>query len=454
MHRAAGAMTLRVRGTVMQTPSRRELQVLDDVVIDVDDHGSITSITRAEDATDDTLRTVDVRLPATATLLPGVVDTHNHAPQWPQLGTGLDMALEDWLFEHTFPLEARYQDTDFAASVWGHMVPSLLQHGTTTAVFYGSTHVDATTALAQTCADRGLRALVGRVGMDHPEGTPEWYRDVDPDAGVEASAESIRQIQSIGSSLVQPIVTPRFIPACTDALLIGLAELAASTGTRVQTHCSESDWEHQYVLDRVGITDTAALEQFGLMRRSTVLAHADLVSAQDLDIMQNHGAGVAHCPLSNAYFSNGVFPARRALDAGVHVGLGTDVAGGAEPGVLGACAHAVTASRYLEAGVDAAADPADRGVPDSRIDIVEAFFMATLGGARLVDLPVGLLEPGRMFDAFVVDEAASPHGALRRWDVDTDLRWFEKVVRLAQPGDISQVWVNGQAVIAPSTTNS
>ena len=85
-----------------------------------------------------------VRLRPSQRLLPGLVDTHIHAPQWPQLGTGLDIPLERWLFEYTFPLEARYADTEFASSVWNHMVPTLLSHGTTTAVYFATVHEAAT----------------------------------------------------------------------------------------------------------------------------------------------------------------------------------------------------------------------------------------------------------------------------------------------------------------------
>lgn len=60
----------------------------------------------------------------------------------------------------------------------------------------------------------------------------------------------------------QGVITPRFIPACTDAMLEGLGELAAGTGAIVQTRCSENDWEHQYVLDRFGVSDSVALERF------------------------------------------------------------------------------------------------------------------------------------------------------------------------------------------------
>lgn len=438
------AMTFTVQATVMQTPTRDKLEVLEDVVITVDDSetadsGTITAIEPSSTFTGN----IDVSLSADAILLPGMIDLHIHAPQWPQLGTGLDVPLEQWLFDYTFPLEARFTDLDFAAEVWTDLVTTLLRHGTTTAVYYATQDLAATTLLAKICVDLGQRAFVGRVAMDHPTGTPDWYRDATAPNGITDSRTSIEQIQTLGSDLVQPIITPRFIPACSDELLIGLGQLAAETGVRIQTHCSESDWEHGYVLERHGMSDTESLARFGLIQPGTVLAHADHVSGSDLKLLANSGAGIAHCPLSNAYFGDAVFPARRALEAGVHVGLGTDIAGGSEPGLLAQCAHAVTVSRHLEDGVDAGLARPERGTPDSRINTITAFWMATMGGANLLDAPIGLIEVGRQFDAFAVDPTQSSTSALRRWDLDDDARWFEKVVRLTRPADIDRVWVSG-----------
>lgn len=432
-----------VRGTVMQTPSSRRLDVLNDVVITVDSTGTIMSVDDAASVPD---LPVDRVLGSSAVLIPGLVDTHLHAPQWPQLGTGLDLPLERWLVDNTFPLEHRLTDPDVASIVWPEMVGTLLAHGTTTAVYYATISVETTTMLAASCVAAGQRALIGRVGMDHPDGTPTWYRDHSAVAGADASSASIDAIRGLGSSRVVPIVTPRFAPACTDALLEGLGELASSTGVPTQTHCSESDWQHGHSFDRFGVSDTEALDGFGLIGDHSVLAHGDHLSATDFGVLRARGAGVAHCPLSNAYFANAVFPARRALDAGVRVGLGTDVAGGASPSLIRQCGEAVTMSRLLEDGVDACMPPADRGVPGARLSIVEAFWMATLGGAELIGHPVGLLEPGRRFDAVAID-LARPGSALRVWDdVDDDLRVFEKVVRLAGPADITDVWVDGRRV--------
>ena len=423
----------------MQTPRRGELQVLQNVVIDVDDDGTIISIGHRDGP-------VTHDLGEHSVLLPGLIDSHLHAPQWPQLGTGLDLPLEQWLLEHTFPLEKRLTEPEFAAQVWPQMVATLLAHGTTTAVYFATIDVATTTLLASTCAELGQRAFVGRVAMDHTGGTPEWYRDADANVSIENSHLSIQEIQMLGNSLVKPVITPRFTPACSNDALIGLGQLSIETGVRLQTHCSESDWQHHYAIERFRTTDTQALAGFGLIRPNTILAHGDHLGDSDLDIVRLAGAGVAHCPLSNAYFANAVFPARRALDAGVKVGLGTDIAGGASPGLLPQCAHAVTASRYLEDGVDPGLSAHERGVSNSRIAITDAFYMATTGGAELLDLPIGLLAVGRSFDALAV-QLNRPGSALQMWtEIDDGDRIFEKVVRLAAPADISNVWVNGRRV--------
>lgn len=446
-------MTLVVRGPLLQTPSPTRLDARPDAVIVVDDDGTITEVHDAADPGGQAALAAAAAVHRVADgswLLPGLVDLHIHAPQWPQLGTGLDRPLERWLFEDTFPLEARYADGEFARRVWEHLVPSLLATGTTTAVYFATVHTEATTALAATCLAHGQRAFVGRVGMDHPDGTPPWYRDASAAAGVAASAASIEAIRALNGSrsttpaLVQPIVTPRFVPACTDALLAGLGELAAATGTLVQTHCSESDWEHGHVRERCGESDLRALHRVGLATAHTVLAHGTLLDDDDLRMVAGLGAAVAHCPMSNSYFANAVFPARRALELGVRVGLGTDIAGGAHPGVIGQCGMAVTVSRMLEDGVDPRRAPGDRGTPSSRIDATTAFWMGTLGGADALGIPVGLLEVGRQFDAIVVDTTGT-RSPLRAWDeVDTPARLLEKIVHLAGPTEVTEVWVAGR----------
>jgi hypothetical protein len=106
-----------------------------------------------------------------------------------------DLPLAEWLMSYTFPLEARCEDLTYAQSVWDAVVTGLLQHGTTTAVYYSTIHEPATLLLAQTCATKGQRAFVGRCAMDHKDLAPEGYRDPSAAEAVAASNASF-QVQS------------------------------------------------------------------------------------------------------------------------------------------------------------------------------------------------------------------------------------------------------------------
>jgi guanine deaminase len=257
--------------------------------------------------------------------------------------------------------------------------------------------------------------------------------------------EYVQSMPGNHTGLIKPVITPRFIPSCSDDLLSRLGALARETGCHVQTHCSESDWEHGYVLARCGRTDTAALDGFGLLSRRTILAHGNFVSDDDIDLIRSRGSGIAHCPLSNVYFSDAVFPLRKILQQGVHVGLGTDIAGGASPSILDNARHAVIASRSLESGVSSAQDRDQRRSPDSRIDAVTAFWLATAGGGIALNLPIGVFKEGFQFDAILLDARAQDSN-LRLDGNDAPADVLQKIIYHAGRANIREVWVANQRV--------
>ncbi|MDI1430146.1 guanine deaminase [Polyangium sorediatum] len=441
-------------GTFFHAPVLGGIEVLDDALVEIDAAGRITTVTRSSDPHHPGARIAASRagalvtLPAGSYVLPGFVDLHIHAPQYPQLGKALHVPLEIWL-RHTFPLEARYADVAFAQKVYKTLVADLLASGTTTALYFATIHQEATRLLVDTCLEQGQRALVGKVAMDNPQECPDFYRDASTEAGLEgtrALLDYVRAHPANEGGLVHPVVTPRFLPSCTDAMLEGLGAIVKEHGCHVQTHCSESDWEHGYVLARHGVTDAECLDRFGLLTRRSILAHANLITASDMARIAARGAGVAHCPLSNAYFSNAVFPLRAALAKGVRVGLGTDISGGPSASMLDACRLAVAASRMLESGVDPALPPETRGRPSARIDIRDAFHLATAAGADALDLPVGRFEPGCHFDAVRVDTTA-PNGTIRLFDeLDAPEDVLAKIVYTASRANLAEVWVAGRRV--------
>jgi len=441
-----------IRGAALHTPAPDRVEAWPDALIEVDPAGRIAAVHPEAPATASAHYAASGRLTTLGPrqlLLPGLVDLHIHAPQFENLGTALDLPLERWLYDYTYPLEARFGDSDYAGRIYEQLVATLLANGTTTAVYFGTIHLPATQRLAEICLRRGQRAYVGRVAMDHPDECPEFYRDASAVTAVAESRALIENIRALpgNENLVQPIITPRFIPACTDDLLEALGTLAAETGCRVQTHCSESDWEHGHVLSRCGCTDTAALHGFGLLTPHGVLAHGNFLGDADFATIRARDAGIAHCPLSNVYFANAVFPLRAALAHGVRVGLGTDIAGGAHPSVLDSARMAVTASRALESGVDAAVPAAVRGRPGSRIGALEAFWLATAGGAEVLGEKVGQFRPGYAFDALLLD-ADHPDSNLRLDPAEPAERRLERIVHTAGRADISRIWVNGRVVHA------
>ncbi len=442
--------------TALHAPQCGRLEALPDALIVVGEGGVIEAVHRRESplAAREAQRFAEmnslVRLRPHQVLLPGMVDLHVHAPQWPQLGKALDLPLEEWLQQYTFPLEARCADVAYAQSIYEPLVDGLLANGTTTALYFGTIHLPATQRLADICLRRGQRALIGRVAMDDIDQCPSYYRDpsaAHAEAQTRAFIEYVRSLSGNGAGLVLPVVTPRFIPSCSDELLRRLGALAAEADCHVQTHCSESDWEHGYVQRRCGVSDTAALEGYGLLTRRTVLAHGNFVADDDVGRIVAAGAGIAHCPLSNVYFSDAVFPLRRMLDRGVHVGLGTDIAGGASPSILDNARHAVIASRLLESGVDPDLPRQARRRAGSRIDAPVAFWLATAGGGVALDLPVGVFAAGYQFDAIVIDGAV-PNGNLRFDPRDAAEEMLQKILYGACRTNIREVWVSGRLVHA------
>lgn len=446
-----------ILANAFHAPVVGEVEVLEQALIAVDAAGTITSVIRPADAgyAQEKARLQAsgdlVTLPDGHYLLPGFVDCHVHAPQYPQLGSALDVPLEVWLQKYTFPLEARYRDTAFARRAYGMLVEDLLSTGTTTALYFATVHQEATRILVDTCLEKGQRALVGKVAMDNPESCPDYYRDASVDEALDGTRSLIDYVRAHpdnSDGLVSPVVTPRFIPSCTDATLEGLGAMARDCGCHVQTHCSESDWEHGYVIARHGMTDTESLDRFGLLGRRTMLAHSNLLTASDMEKIRVRQAAVAHCPLSNAYFAGAVFPLRAALEKGLHVGLGTDISGGPSGLMLENMRAAIAMSRMLETGVDPELPPERRasGKP-ARIDFRHAFHIATAGGAKALDLPVGQFAEGYQFDAMVVDTTAKT-GTIRLFDdLDSGENVLQKIIFTASKTNISRVWVSGSQVV-------
>lgn len=430
-----------VKGTAFSSISPTDVAILANYLFCVNKNGTIEQTISPDDprytsTLDEASRSGTLQvIPDNHYLLPGFIDLHIHAPQWPQAGLALDKPLYDWLNDYTFPLEAKYDDLTFATRVYEDLVDTLLSLGTTTGLFFATTHKESSYQLARICAQKGQRGLVGKVVMDDAEANPDFYRDASTNLALQDTEEFIKRVQTLNKNTKQgvyPVVTPRFIPSCTDDALYGLGQLAAKYDVHVQSHCSESTWEHSYVLDRFGKTDTEMLQEFGLLGDKSVMAHCGHLTDADAHIFAETGTAVAHCPISNVYFGNQITRVKQLIhDFKVDVGLGSDISGGFSPSLYDNIKQTVMVSRILS----------DQTTVPHSLTLNEAFYLATAGGGEALSLPIGRLAEGYAFDVQVV--ASGPSLISEETPLDAI---FQKLLYLAQPEHIKEVWVQGNLV--------
>lgn len=336
-----------------------------------------------------------------ALIIPGLVDLHTHAPQYAFRGTGMDCELLDWLHRYTFPEEARYVDLEYAGRAYGLFAEQMKKSATSRAVIFGTIHREATLLLMEMMEATGVVSYVGKVNMDR--NAPAELQEPSPDASAFDTFGFINSAMKRGYRRTMPILTPRFIPSCSDALLQELSEVRKAYDLPVQSHLSENPEEIALVKQLV---PSAAFygegyERFGLFggETRTVMAHCVYSTEEETERILRNGVWVAHCPNSNMNIASGIAPIRRYLEKGIRVGLGSDVAGGQTESMFRAVTDAIQVSKILWRYLDFEARP---------LSFPEGFYLATKGGGSFFG-KVGSFEPGYEFDAIVLDDSIVPH---------------------------------------------
>ena len=333
-------------------------------------------------------------------ILPGLVDLHIHAPQYPFRGTGADYELLEWLDKITFPEETRYANTEYAAKAYGIFAQSLKQGATTRAVIFGTIHTDSTLILEELMEKSGLVSYVGKVGMDRV--SPPGMLERSADFSAEETRRFIEETAKRGYRRTKPIITPRFIPCCSDKLMRLLGQIRKEYDLPVQSHLSENPEEVELVRE---MAPEAAFygdgyDRFGLFGKdsNTVMAHCVWSTPEEVQRIKENGVWIAHCPASNINLASGIAPIRRYLEKKMRVGLGTDVAAGQSDSMFRAVTDAIQVSKLYWRHVDRDAKP---------LTFPESLYLATKGGGAFFG-KVGSFEDGYEFDALVLDDSGMP----------------------------------------------
>ncbi|MEG1569616.1 MAG: amidohydrolase family protein, partial [Clostridia bacterium] len=177
-------------------------------------------------------------------VFPGLCDTHVHAPQYAFRGLGMDLELIEWLNHHAFVEELKYGDEVYAALAYSQFADALKKSATTRASIFGTIHSRTVHTLMQKLEDTGLCTYVGKVNMDR--NAPDGLLDPDVPTTLHETEEWIeRSLDSYKRT--RPMLTPRFIPSCSEALLEGLGEIQKKYQLPVQSHLSENRGEIAWV---------------------------------------------------------------------------------------------------------------------------------------------------------------------------------------------------------------
>ncbi len=333
-------------------------------------------------------------------IIPGLVDLHIHAPQFAFRGLNMDRELLSWLNKNAFPEEAKFADINYAEKAYTIFADALKNSVTTRACIFATLHKEATFLLMELMEKSGLVSYVGKVNMDRNS----------PDILIEESAEkSTKDTEDLALSAMgkfentYPILTPRFIPSCTDELMENLGKLAKKHKLPIQSHLSENideiEWVKELCPDAENYGD--AYDKFGLFGRNTktVMAHCVYSSDSEVELMKENGVFVAHCPASNTNISSGIAPIRTYLEKGLKVGIGSDVAGGHTESLFRTISDTIQVSKLYYRLVDSTAKP---------VTFKEAFFLASKGGGEFFG-KVGSFENDFEFDAVVIDDSILPH---------------------------------------------
>jgi guanine deaminase len=363
-------------------------------------------------------------------IIPALTDLHIHAPQYAFRGMGMDLELLQWLEAYPFKEEARYDHMDYAKKAYDAFVNNLIKGATARVGVFATIHKNTAELLMELLAKAGLVAYVGKVNMDR--NCPDSLRE-DTQKSLEETTQWIEKVNTAYDN-VKPIITPRFVPSCTPALMQGLGQLAEEYQLPVQSHLSENRAEVAWVaqLHPKAKSYGHVYEQYGLFGQTpTIMAHCVYCSDIEMELMAKNHVYVAHCPQSNTNLASGIAPVRKLIKHGILVGLGTDVAGGFSTSVFRAMADAIQVSKLRYSLL---------GEADSILTVAEAFYLGTKGGGSFWG-KAGSFEPGYDFDALVIDDES-----LGCRDYLTIEQRLERIIYLSDENNIKSKYVLGKCI--------
>jgi 5-methylthioadenosine/S-adenosylhomocysteine deaminase len=359
-------------------------------------------------------------------IVPGFVQTHIHLCQTLMRNCADDMVLLDWLRTRIWPYEAALAFEDLAISARIGLA-ELILGGTTSILDMGT--VRHTDAIGEVVADSGIRAFIGKCMMDFGDDVPAGL--------MENTADSVRESLALQSrwhgaadGRIGYAFAPRFAVSCTERLLREVSAAAEDLGALIHTHAAETSFENEFCNELHGCTNMEFLQQVGMLRHGSVLAHGVHVTDDECRTLASTRTAISHCPSSNLKLASGIANIPRYDEYGVQTSLGADGA---------PCNNNLDA--FVEMRLAALIQKPIHGptaMPARRV-----LQLATIDGARAlgIDADTGSLEVGKSADLAVIDLRDDP-GAGPGGDV------YSRLVYAAHRANVRHVFASGRQLVS------
>jgi len=360
-------------------------------------------------------------------IVPGLIDCHVHYAQVDIIASYGEQLL-DWLSRYAYPAEARFADADLARSVADFFLDELLRNGTTTAMVFATVFPQSVDAIFAAAQERGMRLIAGKVLMDQM--CPEELSDNAESAYTDSKALIKRWH---GKDRLGYAITPRFALTSSEEQLAAAGKLAAEyPDTWIHTHLAENQEEVDQIAAKFPWSRSYldVYEHFGLLRKRSMFAHCLYLDTADRELMAARNAAGAFCPTSNLFLGSGLFDLRAMAEAGVEVGLASDVGGGTSLSMLRTMSAAYKVLHLR-----------GQSLPASR-----ALYLATLGAAKSLGLDgnIGNFDVGREADFIVLDSGGTQISARRAQTVSSVEELLFSLIFLGDDRHVAATYLRGQ----------
>ena len=315
-------------------------------------------------------------------VMPGMINTHTHSAMAYFRGLADDLPLHDWLEKHIWPTEAEYIQSEFVKESTELACLEMIRAGVT--CFNDMYFFEEETG--EMAEKAGMRAVLGETVLDFP--TPSAKE------ANETFDKTFFQLDKFkNSDLVKIALAPHAIYTCGQKSLERVKKEAEERKLLIHIHISETKKEVDDCIEKNGMSPVEYLDKIGLLTERTIAAHSVWLSDKDLDIYEERGVKVSHCPLSNMKLASGVTVLPKMIEKGIVVGLGTD---------------SVASNNTLDLFSDMRACAMIHKVNNLEPTLVsakEVVRMATIDGAKVLglDKEIGSLEAGKKADIITID---------------------------------------------------